>query len=124
MYGPYFSVFTFLYSFFLLFGLLFTSCNFEVFLSRYTSHNFYRLAQSFRAMAMKGSEPWPQNLKYFQQELKIYCDVLHIFLKFFKKQKEQFYFQKFYRYIWQFIILADGHNNKNSNKKQGDKIFC
>ena len=59
---------------------------------------------------MKVYEPWPQNLKYFQQELKIYCNFLHIFLKFFKKQKEQegqFYFQKFYRYIWLFIILAN-----------------
>ena len=59
---------------------------------------------------MKGPEPWPQNSKYFQQkQKKNYCDVLYIFLKFFKKQKGQegqFYFQNFID-IGRFIILAD-----------------
>ena len=68
-------------------------------LSRYTSHNFYRLAQSFGARAMNGSEPLPQNSKYFQQKQKKFIAMFYIF-------SWQFYFQNFID-IGRLIILAN-----------------
>ena len=75
---------------------------------------------------MKGSEPWPQNSKYFQQKLKkIYCNILYFFKKFFKKQKGQegqFYFQNFID-IGQFIILADT-TTKTATRNKRTRYFA
>ena len=119
-FGFHFSIF-FLFTFWTIIHLL----RLQGLLSRYTLHNFYRLVQSFRARAMNKSEPWPQNSKYFQQKQKIFIVTFIYFLKILKKKKKRtrrtILFSKFYRYRATYYF--SWHNNKNSDKKQEDKIF-